>query len=439
MAADLVPEGEVELAHGIIAHGRSSFVIVPRDLRKFTRHKPLYDSDIGPVPSSLLTALGLPASALPARPLEPEPEQDEPAEQDLDLSAYPPSYSYDESSPETLKLNLFPIHFDWIVVPDGSPACTENRVRALAETYEITGPRTPLVVRLLAPYRILEGRRIPPKFRLVSDLSHFEALKRCGITGCDCWVIKGDERDERLYRLAEAIHQPEVKWLDWALLVMEWIRDTREKGAQPAHPRGGRQPHDKGFAAAHRVLGVSRRDLGRAERFANICPDAQAVIREAKLDDIQVALEEIANEPAGQQVEKALELKERYRRPRRGRATDATTSADTGAQTGQVPEPEAPSLAPNEDESDQAEHDTAESPATAPVETSGDVDKPSALQRGAGYYEIIKSRWDTYFADDWDLYLEDEWRHAPERDQLRFIKEVFGLSVRIAGKNHSDH
>jgi Bifunctional DNA primase/polymerase, N-terminal len=441
MAADLVPEGEVELADGVIAHGRGSFVVVPRDLRKSTRHKPLYHRDVLPAPSKLLIAFGVPASALPALPLEPESEQDEPVEQDLDLSAYPPSYSCDGSSPETLKLNLFPIDFDWVVTPGGIE-CDENEVRALAESYEITGPRTPLVVRLLAPLRIVEGRRIPPKFRLVSDLPYFEALKRLGITCADCWVIKGDERDERLYRLAERIHQPDVKWLDWALMVMEWIRDSREKGARVAHPRGGRQPHDKGFAAAHRVLGISRRDLGRAERFANICRDAQAVIRQAMLDDLQVALEEIADEPPQRQVDKALELKERYRKPRRDRATDAATNANTGAQTDQVPEPEAPSLAPNEDDSDQAEDDAAESPATAPVETSGDIDQPSAVQGGAGHYEkyeIIKARWDEYFARNWDLYLEDDWRHAPVKDQLRFIKEVFGLSVRIAGKNHSHH
>jgi hypothetical protein len=76
------------------------------------------------------------------------------------------------------------------------------------------------------------------------------------------------------------------------------------------------------------------------------------------------------------------------------------------------------------------------------VETSGDVGQPSAVQGGAGHYEkfdILKSRWDAYFAADWDLYFEDEWRRAPERDQLRFIKEVFGCSVRMAGKNHSHH
>ena len=37
----------------------------------------------------------------------------------------------------------------------------------------------------------------------------------------------------------------------------------------------------KGLSAAQRVLGVSRRDLGRAAQIANICPEAQEEIRRA--------------------------------------------------------------------------------------------------------------------------------------------------------------
>src|ERR1700730_12911555 len=342
-AADVMPEGEVNLVDGVIAHGQGSFVVVPKRLRNVNRSpSPLYDRDVLAAPSKLLLALGVPASALPAPPLEPDPEQNESAEEDLDLSGYVPTYAYDESSPETLKLQLFNLDLDWIVIPDGSSACDEKKVRALAESYEITGPRTPLVVRLLAPIRKVEGRIIWPRFQLVSDLTHFEALKRHGITCGNCWVIIGDETDERLYKLAELIHQPEVKRLDWALYIMEWVELIRAKAAQVAHPRGGRQAHDTGMSAAARVLGVSRRDLGRAERFASICADAQAGIRQGKLDDIQVAVEETANEPAGEPVEKALEVKERYRKPRRNRATKGDAKPDTAPQQGQVPEAESP-------------------------------------------------------------------------------------------------
>jgi hypothetical protein len=67
-------------------------------------------------------------------------------------------------------------------------------------------------------------------------LSHFEALKRHGITCADCWVIHGDEADERLYQLAQFIHQPDVKRLDWAHMVMEWVTLVRIKAGQVAQP-----------------------------------------------------------------------------------------------------------------------------------------------------------------------------------------------------------
>jgi hypothetical protein len=427
-AADVMPEREVHLADGVIVHGNASFVVVPKRLRNVNRSSsPLYHRDVLAAPSKLLLALGVPFSALPA---EPEPEQEEIAEQDADLSGYVPTYAYDESSPETLKLNLMVIDFDWIEVPDGIE-CDEKKVRALAESYEITGPRTPLVVRLLTPTRKLEGRTVWAKLRLVSDLSHFEALKRRGITCADCWVIIGDEADERLWKLAELIHQPERKRLDWAHLVMEWVTLVRIKAGQVAHPRGGRQPHDKGFSAAEKVLGISRRDLRRAERFSKISPDAQAVIRQAKLDDIQVALEEIANEPLQRQVEKALELKERYRRPRGSRRTNAP---DTGSEKDQLPEAEAPNVAPDDDDESDKPTEEKPTPGTASTKPSDNVDdQPSALDRRAGddeKFEIIKSLWDQYIADEWD--------DGSEKMQVRFIEHL-GYTVVARIKNQKFH
>jgi hypothetical protein len=205
MAGHAMPNGETTLADGVIAHGRGSFVIVPRDLRKFTRHKPLYDSDIGPVPSSLLTALGLPATSQSIPAPTPEPEQDQPeGKQGLGDQA---SYTHDESRPETLNLQLFAIELDWIVVPDGSPPCDDDKVRALAESYRITGVRAPLAVRLLT----LRTEHAWPTYSLLSDPHRLEALKRLGIACADCLVIKGDETDERLWKLADLIDQPEVK------------------------------------------------------------------------------------------------------------------------------------------------------------------------------------------------------------------------------------
>jgi hypothetical protein len=71
--------------------------------------------------------------------------------------------------------------------------------------------------------------------------------------------------------------------------------------------------------------------LALLERIASICAEAQEEIRRANLDDVQTALLEIANEPPEKQVEKAREVKERYRKPRRKRVTNADIAGDRGA------------------------------------------------------------------------------------------------------------
>jgi hypothetical protein len=154
-------------------------------------------------------------------------------------------------------------------------------------------------------------------------------------------------------------------------------------------------------------------------------------------------MEEIADEPLEQQAAKALELKERYRKPRRNRAASAETSASTDAQQGPVVEDQpAPGAAPSADESDQQEeeqddqqHPAAESPAIAPADASeGTNEPPSVLDRRPDEdekFERFKFRWEQYLADDWE--------QETERFHRRFIKTVLGYSVMPmskAGKSH---
>ena len=106
--------------------------------------------------------------------------------------------------PETLRFNLRALDVTWIIIPDGSPRYDDDEVRALAKSYRITGVRIPLAVRELAP----RTQDTDPVFKLLSDPARLEALKRLGITCADCWVIKGDEGDERLYRLASSSTSP---------------------------------------------------------------------------------------------------------------------------------------------------------------------------------------------------------------------------------------
>jgi hypothetical protein len=404
---DAIPNGRVRLAEGVVVHGRGSFIVVPRNVTRPGRYKQLFDGEIAAAPNWLLRLLGSEPIAAPTSPEKlpiAEPK-----------AAEPPMIP-ERTFAETFAFELVRVPLNGIVVPDGTPRCDDDKVRALAESYRITDVRRPLAVRFVAE----RTRESDPVVRLLSDPHQLAALKRLGITCADCLVIKGDETDERLWKLAELIHQPEVKVLDKAQAVMEWVRLVREKGGQVAHPRGGRQPHDKGFAAAERFLGISRRDLGRAALIAKISPEAQEEIRRAKLDDIQRALLEIANESTEKQVEKVRELKERYSKPRQKRAANADT--ETGTRKHRVPEDEPTSPEPAAEADDEPE-------GTVPEESPDDVDQPSALEHSD------EERFERVLVV-WDQFVAPEWEQASEAVRLRFF-EALGYSV-VAAKKRID-
>jgi len=149
----------------------------------------------------------------------------------------------------------------------------KNKVELIAESFEVTGIRAPLVVRPVKDYQ----------FELLSDPHEFAAMKLQGLDSLPCMMLTLDELDARLWQIAQLLNQPKLSPLDWAEAIMEWVNLVGEKGARLGHPVGGPQPHDKGFSRAGRVLGVSRSEVQRAEKMGGISAAAKAEIRRINL------------------------------------------------------------------------------------------------------------------------------------------------------------
>ena len=173
------------------------------------------------------------------------------------------------------------IPFNSIAVPAGPP-CNPEKVRLIAESLKVTGLPTPLTVRQLSDL-----------LKLLSNPCRLKARKKRGMDACECVVLQVDETDGRLWQIAELLHQPKLRPLDWAELVMEWVHLVREKDGRVTHPVGGRQPRDRGLAKAERVLGVSRRAIGVSEEIVSISDAGKAEIRRlglrVKRDLVKVA------------------------------------------------------------------------------------------------------------------------------------------------------
>ena len=130
-----IPNGRVKLAEGVVVHGRGSFIVVPRNVARPSRYKQLFDNEIAPAPSWLLRLLGAPAPSETT-----ETETDERKSTDMTSSktmtisnkAAPGKQTFSEQTFEdNLRIDLNSLDLEWIIIPDGSPPCNDDKVRAL--------------------------------------------------------------------------------------------------------------------------------------------------------------------------------------------------------------------------------------------------------------------------------------------------------------------
>jgi len=124
-----------------------------------------------------------------------------------------------------------------------------------------------------------------------------------------------DEREARLWEIAENLHRAELTAQERADHIAEWVRLTEAKVAQLAPPAGGLQPKEQGIRKATREIGIDRTEAQRAIKIAAIAPEAKQAARDAGLDDDQSALLTIARAPMAEQVAAVRDIVERKAAP----------------------------------------------------------------------------------------------------------------------------
>ena len=186
----------------------------------------------------------------------------------------------------------------------------------------VLGRHRPLVekkVRMLADSIKAIGLNTPPSVRpskkgpiLVTGHHRVEAAKSLGLNHIDCFVMRGDKIERRLWSVAENLHRADLNKLQRAELVKKWAEliKQRAKVVQVAQP-GGHQPNDKGLTKTAKQLGVSREEVRRSKKIASISPAAKTAAKAAGLDDNQEALLKIAKAATSKaQLKKVAELAE---------------------------------------------------------------------------------------------------------------------------------
>lgn len=177
---------------------------------------------------------------------------------------------------------------------------TDNRLRSLdeqavarlTESIARIGLQTPISVRWC------HEENAEYSADLIAGLHRLEACKRLGLPFVDVVVHDGDEREARLWEIAENLHRAELTALERDEHVAEWIRLTDgSSGASCATKPGAGRHSVGGVRAAARELGIDRDDARRAVKVDGLSPEAKAAAREAGLDDNRSAMLRAAAEP----------------------------------------------------------------------------------------------------------------------------------------------
>lgn len=85
--------------------------------------------------------------------------------------------------------------------------------------------------------------------------------------------MRRHSHDSSLWEIAENLHRSELTKLERAEHLDEWRRLTLEKSNAQVGHSGGKP--DRGHSATVREFGVTRQDVERAEKIANLAPEAK--------------------------------------------------------------------------------------------------------------------------------------------------------------------
>ena len=174
-----------------------------------------------------------------------------------------------------------------------------EKLNGLMQSIPIMGLQDPITVRVV---KRDEGWG---KWHLVTGFHRLEAMKRMGETKIPCFVMKGDERDARMWEISENLHRAELTALEHDEQAAEWVRLTaadqpfsgqnvQKKGR--GRPQGGISEAARKLPVKGKTHAAKRKTVARAIKVDSILPEAKEAAKKAGLDNSRSSLLKIAAE-----------------------------------------------------------------------------------------------------------------------------------------------
>jgi ParB-like chromosome segregation protein Spo0J len=203
-------------------------------------------------------------------------------------------------------------------------------VSQLASSMEAIGLQHPITVRFVKNFHDAEYGVVDSAVLLVAGGHRLEAARRLGWATIACSVVEMDEREARMWEIAENLHRSDLTELERSEQIAEWI-GLASKVAQSEPVIGGRG-HEGGLRMASRELGIDRADAQRAARVASLSDEAKEAARETGLDDNRSAMLKASARTHDEQAAIIREIDKQKKAPRPPKVADDPLTNELAAE-----------------------------------------------------------------------------------------------------------
>jgi ParB family transcriptional regulator, chromosome partitioning protein len=212
-------------------------------------------------------------------------------------------------------------------VIDPSDIIVGERLRPLNAEWVPELERSITAIGLRTPVTIRYADGQPT---LIAGAHRLQAVKNLGWSEIAVRIFERNEREARMWEIAENLHRYELTVLERSEQLAEWARLAEEVQSVQVDPieskredgRGHR--HESGINKAARELNIEQTAAKRAVKIDSLVPEAKEAARELGLDDNQSALLEAAK---GATAEEQVEvLKQRNERRKTAQKAPAATT-----------------------------------------------------------------------------------------------------------------
>jgi len=202
---------------------------------------------------------------------------------DWDLVDEPAVSSKDGSIPKPKQTIM--VNVDDIVLGNSGRKIDDRKLKPLERSIADQGLRSPIQIYKLGD--VHKG-----KFGLAAGQHRLRAVKNLGVQTIPAVIIKREQA--KAWRASENLHRNDLSVLEKSLAIVEYAEERKHLQNVKGVTKGGKQPHDRGYAKLAKATGYDRKRIAEAHAHAALPKSIKKAILERRKLNTRATLNDLA-------------------------------------------------------------------------------------------------------------------------------------------------